>query len=949
MLEVRKGKSSKSYENEFFRKLSKELSQVFEKREWNGILLGMPECNTREDLQIDCLLVTENQIIIIDFKDYSGTLELPIEEDFKFGRWTINGDVTVKGGSSPNPFSQLGKQRVRLLDELKYRLHDFDRKSISTMVCFHNKVEIIGEIPREFKVGFSVVDSTNYLNKIVDIMDVLENKRINYLSENSKKVFIETLFNVDEYLFDVHVESELTNQPLVETSKVNTDVLQQIREFLESDCKIMTLIGNTGSGKTALIPDIRELAFDSGFTDVPVFAYSNRLRRKMLKKHPNLEEVESLFNSFFDFNNEAIDEFYRKIIPLRGNDEIHDQEKAIYIIDDSQLISNTDFDTDLLKFGSGHLLDDILNQIDLAANPNRKIIFIGDRNKLSYGSPNENALHPVHLKTLLENKNLHSEVMITELPYSEGDSEIIKVCNTIAKNIRNNQYNELIIHSNNEIYVLDEKESRNALVEAVRNPYNNKILVFTNEQAFKINHWIKKNLVRNGNELAAKDHIVFNSTINAYGPTLIESNLSPFKNLSQPFSLTEPKRVDNGYFGEVISVNLDKTIVKHVDVNKEKVILRFTPCQIKLQDETIIETLVLENYLKSTQNKLLKEETIAIQIILSHYEKLIFDEEPFESSFEFQEMMQHPNEYMEVEKEGKQLYRNPKDKRKLTHYEKEYRKRLLRKLNNPNGEYWKILNASKVKYAWAMTVHKAMAYAFDTVFFNTDQEENRGRTNKEYFKWIYTGISVGLHNVNLINWKPISPFLRTEFREGTNVRVNKDVILNLSNGEESSTEQVESYLKMQLNGVASIININPRPYLEIVTLEMNNRNVELFFDYNGRGEIKVPRFKSGTQEDYQTILQLLKPASNTIPNEVGVMKSFFEELIELFRTYDIQMKLIQYHEWNLIFNFSKNKIDVNVQIWYNNDGMISNFLYNEGSNELYFEIVELIKEIYILC
>lgn len=97
MLEVRKGKSSKSYENEFFRKISVELSQVFEQRNWDGILLGTPECITREDLQIDCLLVTENQIIIIDFKNYSGTLELPSEENFRFGRWTLNGEITVKG------------------------------------------------------------------------------------------------------------------------------------------------------------------------------------------------------------------------------------------------------------------------------------------------------------------------------------------------------------------------------------------------------------------------------------------------------------------------------------------------------------------------------------------------------------------------------------------------------------------------------------------------------------------------------------------------------------------------------------------------------------------------------------------------------------------------------------------------------------------------------------
>ncbi|MFC4801727.1 nuclease-related domain-containing protein [Neobacillus sp. GCM10023253] len=946
MLEVRKGKSSKSYENEFFRKISVELSQVFEQRQWDGILLGMPECIVREDLQMDCLLVTESQILIIDFKDYSGTLELPSEEYFGFGRWVLNGDVTVKGGSSPNPFSQLGKQRIKLIDELKYRLHDFERKSISTVVCFHDNIEVVGRIPRQFQISFSIVDSNNYLNKIVDILDVMADGNINYLSEKGRQTFTKTLFAANEYQFDIQFEPELHVPRVAERTK-NCDSLQEIREFLISDSKIMTLTGNTRSGKTALIPDIREMAFDLGFTDASVFAYSNRLRRKMLRNNPELEEVDSLFNTVFDFKGETIDEFYKKTIPIKGHDEIHDQAKALYIIDDSQLITNSDFDTDLLQFGSGHLLDDVLNYIDLESNPERKVIFIGDKNKLSYGSNTENALNPEYLKALLDLKGIFSEIGNTELPDHNGDSEIIKVCNKIAKNIREERYNELFIYSSEEITICEKKNQTNILKETWLNPTSSKILVFSNKQANQVNTWIKKQLIKNSGEIGARDYIVFNSTIQAYGPRLVENDLSPFDNNEQPFSFVEPKRVDNGYFGEVITVDHDHIIEKAVVVKDEKVILRFIPCQIKLQDGSIIETLVFDNYLKAIKNELETKEIIAYQIVLSSYEKEVFDKEPFERSVEYQEMLQHPDQYITSKKDGKEIYRDSKDKRKLTRFEKAYRDRVLTKLKVPTSEYFKLLNAARVKFGWAMTVNKAMAYSFETVFFNTNQDENRGKTNKGYFKWIYTGISSGLNNVQLVNWKPISPFLKTEFSESTTITApNKsNIILSLSNGGQTFSEQLQNYLETQLSGVATISNIASKNFLEIVTLEMNDKKIELFFDYNGRGEMKIPRLKSGEQQDFALILSLLKPVSKDLPS--GVMQSFLQEFAAILENHDIQMRVLDFHDWNLVLNFSNQENKVRIQLWYTGDGMISKFYYIDGNKELFSEIVGLIKEIYV--
>ena len=70
MLEVRRGIATKSYENSFFREFAKNLSQMFEKYNMDGLLVGNSECTVENRLQIDALLITQNVVCIIDFKNF---------------------------------------------------------------------------------------------------------------------------------------------------------------------------------------------------------------------------------------------------------------------------------------------------------------------------------------------------------------------------------------------------------------------------------------------------------------------------------------------------------------------------------------------------------------------------------------------------------------------------------------------------------------------------------------------------------------------------------------------------------------------------------------------------------------------------------------------------------------------------------------------------------------
>ena len=81
MLEVIKGYFSKNYENSFFREFAKLLSLEFQKKDIDGLLIGGSYWTFEENLQIDALLLTNNAVCIIDFKNFGGIINLPDEKN----------------------------------------------------------------------------------------------------------------------------------------------------------------------------------------------------------------------------------------------------------------------------------------------------------------------------------------------------------------------------------------------------------------------------------------------------------------------------------------------------------------------------------------------------------------------------------------------------------------------------------------------------------------------------------------------------------------------------------------------------------------------------------------------------------------------------------------------------------------------------------------------------
>lgn len=79
-----KHQASRSYENEFFRAFASTLSAIFDSKGYEGILLGHPRSLDDEWFQPDALLLTQNSVLIVDFKNFDDVIvHLPDEAVFE--------------------------------------------------------------------------------------------------------------------------------------------------------------------------------------------------------------------------------------------------------------------------------------------------------------------------------------------------------------------------------------------------------------------------------------------------------------------------------------------------------------------------------------------------------------------------------------------------------------------------------------------------------------------------------------------------------------------------------------------------------------------------------------------------------------------------------------------------------------------------------------------------
>lgn len=856
MLEIRKGTAAKNYENTFFREFAENLKNLFDKYSLNGLLIANSECESDKRLQIDALLLTQNAVCIIDFKNFDGKITLPknAKSEFEFGKWTNQKGDIIKGGSSINPFVQLKNQKEKFINVFEKNIKSklpktdlFNPHHTVRAVCFQKEIELIGSIPSKEELNFFIIDKSNYLEKIRDIIDITD-KEVS-LSNDSFDLFKE-VFRADKFdLNEMYEETVNYNDNSTELDFENLysdqkSALKEITSFIKSDEEqIFILQGTSLSGKTHLIPFIQDIAFNNNISEVKLFASSARIANNLLKDS-NLE-----FNSMYSHiyggtsqeekesesdedDKETID---LEIVPLKKCDDV---EETIFIIDESHLISDNYHQSIDLRFGSGKLLEDFISFSDIKTTK-RKLIFVGDSFQLSIGKKEESALNPAYLEEKYECKT-----RAFQLIDKETKSEIVKQALTAVNCIRQERFNNLSFKIEDNFNKIQKTDLLPIISNSLKTNPSTHLLSFSNYDAQKINFWIKKSILKNGSDLSANDLMIFGNNIR------VEDENDPF---------AEPKKIYNGQFGTV--TNVSNPIVK-----KEKLItpLTFREVNITLQDTGHnLKFFSFENFRLSDKGELSKDETISYKILLNQLAEKEF--ENFKSG-----KLHSDDELAEL------LKRLEKGERVKTKVNRKVQKLLS---NMPSSEFYQYKNCAQLRFGWALTVHKAMSYKWDEVFFNV--ETGGGKTNETYFKWIYTGLIRATHKVNLINYEPINPFMKMEIKPSTIVQKNdkklffvsdltadlsvsnKDIAerFNFPNEETSSSLlQLHQFVNSKLEPKKLKVNaINHPKYQELYEVKGSDGEIAtISIYYNKKGHFKRPTLmKSEPKEFGDEVLEVL--------------------------------------------------------------------------------------------
>ena len=219
-----------THENAFFRVFSTQLRTAFWGVDGHHVLLGNVSCNGHE---MDALFISRGKIIVIDFKNYGGTLTFSENNPWRIS--TGNDFVFVKGGGGiRNPYQQVNAYRISLRQFLSNKQseilepnHDnFNLGHISAFVLFQQPVTFdSNDIPQNIRMYFDIVDNNNCVSKISDRNSVQLN-----LSDIEIEKILKTLDIREENLYDETIETDTQHQPDIVPNAVER--LELVRKSL---------------------------------------------------------------------------------------------------------------------------------------------------------------------------------------------------------------------------------------------------------------------------------------------------------------------------------------------------------------------------------------------------------------------------------------------------------------------------------------------------------------------------------------------------------------------------------------------------------------------------------------------------------------------------------------------------------------------------------------------
>jgi tRNA A37 threonylcarbamoyladenosine biosynthesis protein TsaE len=221
--------------------------------------------------------------------------------------------------------------------------------------------------------------------------------------------------------------------------------LTKLEAFIASPAQVFMLKGYAGSGKTTILKGLVEY-LNSIEKDFALMAPTGRAAKVMREKTG--QEAYTIHKSIYSYEDmveiEEGDSFFY-YYKIRNNVDVTGK---IFIVDEASMLSDAKSEGEFFRFGSSHLLSDLITYSRVAhPKVNSKIIFVGDPCQLPpVGDNSSKAFDASYLK---ERFNLSSEeTEMKEVKRQGGDSGILSAGAKLRKSISAGFFNDFNLRSN---------------------------------------------------------------------------------------------------------------------------------------------------------------------------------------------------------------------------------------------------------------------------------------------------------------------------------------------------------------------------------------------------------------------------------------------------------------------------------------------------------------------
>jgi hypothetical protein len=752
-------------------------------------------------------------------------------------------------------------------------------------------------------------DAEHQVNaQLGDLQNEIENIKLEQFKDASNKT-IETIeLYEDVTLENMSIQDVFEEYDLKDGQK---DLINKLGTFLESkDDNIFLLKGYAGTGKTFITKGLTEYLSSIGrnyLLAAPTGKASKVIARKT--NSPAYTIHKSIY-SFKDIEEYSVDgiggtqtfKFYYKI----AINEL--SVDNVYIIDESSMIANVYQEAEFFRFGSGFLLNDLFNFINLDHNAhNKKIIFIGDDAQLPpIGMKSSPALDP---KYLLKHFNVTPVVHeLTEVVRQAEGSGVMQNAIELRKSLAEGVFNKLDFDTS---YDDVESVKPEFLMEKYLKSCNGKInaesiiIAHSNASVSEYNKSIREHFFPNISEIAVGDKVMAISNNDKYGLF-----------------------ISNGDFG----------LVKQVSEKSE------------------MRTISLKDKNKETGNVEIREVTLQFRDILVGFKDLNDEAHFFECKII--ESLLYSERTNLLSDENKALYvdfciRNSG----LKPGSKEFKDTLR------EDPYF---NAMRLKFGYAITCHKAQGSEWNNVFVNCKTHQNT--LSADYFKWLYTAITRTQAKLFTISEPRLNIGSKIKFPERTKAVVTKstngvtvmsdidkslgmDDVTGLDNSDPFRIKLFSEVQSSLIKHQYKIIEANAKPYREQYVFTLNDDFYRVDITYSGKNKITnimLPEPSEVTNKVKEILMPLkgMVIFSDEPSTEAGIddntflepfLSEFYQAVNKVLTSFEIIIHNIEHNDWFERYTFTRGNDRAAIDFYFNGKKQFGSVnIYKNGCSDLDF-------------